>query len=359
MIEIEHVAKKFGDKEVLRDVNAVIRDGEIFAIIGPSGSGKSTLLRIINLLDRPSGGRVLLDGEDIHAERNQALSYRRKMAMVFQKPAAFNENVYENIAIGLRMRHLPEPAIRQKIEEALEVIGLTGYEKRRAKTLSGGEMQRVALARAIVTEPAVLLMDEPTANLDPVSTAAIEDLVLQINRKFGQTVVISTHDMLQGQRLAHRIGVMMDGVFSQIGTPREVFAMPKNKHVARFIGIENIISGTIVRTSEGVADIAANGATIHAVTPLPVGTRVCACVKPEDITVHLIDGTQISARNVLDGTIKAEKAFGPLDHLTVDCGIPMSVLITWKSSEELGIEKGARIRISFKASAVHVMEDTD
>lgn len=360
MIEIEHVAKSFGEKVVLRDVNAAVQDGEVFAIIGPSGSGKSTLLRMINLLETPDGGRIVVDGTDIHAERRRTLEIRRMMAMVFQKPAAFNESVYENIAIGLRMRRLPEREIRQKVVDALEVIGLSGYEERRAKTLSGGEMQRVALARALVTDPTVLLMDEPTANLDPVATAAIEDLVLRINREFGQTVVVSTHDMLQGQRLAHRIGVLMDGVFSQVGTPREVFALPKNRHVARFVGIENIISGRIVGTSEGVAGIETDfGATISAVTPLPPGRRVSACIKPEEITLHLADAPLTSARNLLEGTVARMTAFGPLMRLSVDCGILFSVLITWKSAEEMGIVEGTRVRISFKASAVHVVEDVE
>ncbi|MDK2973645.1 MAG: tungstate transport system ATP-binding protein [Methanofollis sp.] len=359
MIEIEHVSKNFGKKIVLKDVNATVRAGEIFAIIGPSGSGKSTLLRMINLLETPDGGHITLDGTDIRAGPGLTLDIRRKMAMVFQKPAAFDENVYDNIAIGLRMRHVPETEIKKKISDVLEVIGLSGYEKQRAKTLSGGEMQRVALARAMATDPAVLLMDEPTANLDPVATGAIEELVLRINREFGQTVVISTHDMLQGQRLAHRIGVLMNGIFSQVGTPREVFALPKNKDVARFVGIENIFSGRIARISGGVAEIESDGTVINAVTPLPAGTSVCACIKPEDITLHLVDGSQTSARNVLDGRVARMTAFGSVTRLVVECGIPFSVLITWKSAEEMGIAEGKPVKISFKASAVHVVEDTE
>ncbi|QSZ67676.1 ABC transporter ATP-binding protein [Methanofollis aquaemaris] len=359
MIELRHIAKSFDGTTVLRDVNAVIRDGEIFAVIGPSGSGKSTLLRMINLLDSPTNGRILLDGTDIHGEHSQPLEVRRRMAMVFQRPAVFNMSVYENIAYGLRLRHLPEEEIREKVGWALEVIGLSGYGTRQARTLSGGEMQRVALARALVTAPAVLLMDEPTANLDPVSTAVIEELVVRINREQGQTVVISTHDMHQGQRLAHRIGVLMDGVFSQVGTPREVFATPKNKHVARFVGIENVLSGEIIATSEGVVTIdTGGGVRVQAVAPLQVGARVCACIKPEDITLYLVDGSQVSARNVLNGMVMEMKAYGPLNHLTIDCGIPLTALITWKSAEDLNIRVGTKVRLSFKASAVHVVEDS-
>jgi tungstate transport system ATP-binding protein len=245
MITIENVYKNFGLKEVLKGVNAVVKDGEIFTIIGPSGQGKSTLLRIINLLDTPTSGRILLDGDDIHAEKNRTMEFRRRMGMVFQKPAVFNTTVYENIASGLRYRGVDRTIIHDRIEEALEVIGLPGYENRNAKTLSGGEMQRVALARSMVTEPDLLLLDEPTANLDPLATEKIEELILHYNREYGTTVILSTHDMLQGQRLADRIAVMMHGVFAQKGSSHEIFTLPKNKEVARFIGIENVLEGTV------------------------------------------------------------------------------------------------------------------
>ncbi|MDD5420461.1 MAG: phosphate ABC transporter ATP-binding protein, partial [Methanomicrobiaceae archaeon] len=221
MLEIQNVTKQFGETPVLRGVSASIAKGEIFAVIGPSGVGKSTLLRLINLLDTPTGGRILLDGVDIHADRRRTLEFRRRMGMVFQKPAAFNATVYENIALGLRFRGESGRRVREKVAEGLDLVGLTGYEQRKARTLSGGEMQRVSLARVMVTDPEILLLDEPTANLDPVSAEVIEDLVLRINREYKTTVVMSTHDRFQGQRLARRIGVMMDGDFVQIGTPRE------------------------------------------------------------------------------------------------------------------------------------------
>jgi len=357
MLEIQNVTKQFGETPVLRGVSASIAKGEIFAVIGPSGVGKSTLLRLINLLDTPTGGRILLDGVDIHADRRRTLEFRRRMGMVFQKPAAFNATVYENIALGLRFRGESGRRVREKVADGLDLVGLTGYEQRKARTLSGGEMQRVSLARVMVTDPEILLLDEPTANLDPVSAEVIEDLVLRINREYKTTVVMSTHDRFQGQRLARRIGVMMDGDFVQIGTPREIFTAPNDRKVARFVGIENIVEGVVASAEHGLAVIDAGGVQVQAVTQLPVGTRVCLCLRPEDIGVSCTPAHAASVRNVLPGRVAASVPMGPLNRLVLDCGIRLTSLITWKAAEELGIGEGSEICASFKATAVHVVPD--
>lgn len=359
MIELVHITKNFGEKKVIRDISATIGKGEIFTIIGPSGQGKSTLLRLINLLDTPSSGQVLFEGNDIHADRHNSLAIRRRMGMVFQKPAVFNTSVYDNIASGLRFRGVDNRTIDEKIEESLEVIDLPGFAKRRAKTLSGGEMQRVALARAMVTEPDILLLDEPTANLDPIATEKIEDLIFHYNEKYGTTVLMATHDMLQGQRLADRIAVMMHGTFYQVGTPRQIFTEPDNKEVARFIGIDNIFEGTIVENEDGVVIIDTGTVHVHAMSDLPVGMHVCGCIRPEDITIHLSHAKRISALNIFEGTIVRMLSLGPLSRVIVDCGIELVVVVTWKSAEELGLAVGDSIRLSFKASAIHAMADSD
>ncbi len=354
MLEIRDITKWFDDTPVLNGVSAEVQQGEIFAIIGPSGAGKSTLLRIINLLEGETQGSVLLDGVDIKSGKTHMI--RRRMGMVFQKPAAFNTTVYENVALGLRFRGFPESTIKKKVADGLTLVGLAGFEERRAKTLSGGEMQRVALARVMVTDPDLLLLDEPTANLDPVSVERIEDLIIRINREYSTTIIMSTHDMFQGQRLAHRIGVMMNGRFAQVGTTREIFITPFDRNVARFIGIENIIDGNILSADGGIALIDAGGIVIEAVTPNPAGTPVSLCIRPQDIAVSCSTEHAGSVRNVLSGHVVAVSPLGPLNRLTLDCGIRMSALITWKATEELGLEEGSPISASFKASAVHVVE---
>jgi tungstate transport system ATP-binding protein len=356
MIKIRDVYKQFGEKEVLKGVSAHIERGEVFNIIGPSGQGKSTLLRLINLLDKPTSGSILFEGVDIFRSPDQQ-AIRRKMAMVFQKPVVFNTTVYENIAYGLHFRRADHANIHDQVVHALEVIDMVGFEDRKAKTLSGGEMQRVALARAMVTGPELLLLDEPTANLDPLATQKIEDLVKHYNRESHTTVIMSTHDMQQGQRLASRIAVMMEGKFAQIGTPRDVFSSPSDRDVANFVGIQNIMTGMIVENMEGVATVAVESITIEAVTPLPVGAPVWVSILPEDITLLLSHGKRSSARNVFSGRIVRFAPRGPLLNVTVDCGIEISATVTWKSSEEMGLKTGDEVRLSFKASAVHVMAD--
>lgn len=354
MIEITDLFKRFGENEVLRGVNLTVRDGEIFAVIGPSGSGKSTLLRIVNLLETPTSGRVLIDGTDIHAADRQ-LSIRRRMGMVFQKPVVFSTTVYENVAVGLRIRSRNETAIRHRVEEALELIGLADREEQNARTLSGGEMQRVAVARALVTDPVLLLMDEPTANLDPIATETIEDLIRRINRDYGTTLIITTHDLLQGQRLAHRMGVMIDGAFAQIGTPREIFSEPKTRSVARFVGMENILEGRIAAGDRGIATVDVGGTPVTAATLLPAGDEVCLCIRPEDITLYAAGSDAGSARNVYTGTVTSIRSLGPFSQIGIDCGFTVAALVTWKAVEDLSLSTGGEVQIAFKASAVHVV----
>jgi tungstate transport system ATP-binding protein len=357
MIEIAGISKRFEAKEVLRNVDATVHDGEIFAIIGPSGSGKSTLLRIINLLEQPTGGRVLFNGTDIHAAADRSFGLRRSMGMVFQKPVAFSASVFENVAAGLRIRGAGEAAIRERVEEALEVIGLADRAEQGARTLSGGEMQRVAIARVLVTDPALLLMDEPTANLDPLSTETVEALIRTINREYGTTLLIATHDLLQGQRLADRMGVMIDGTFAQVGTPDEIFSEPRTRGVARFVGMGNIIPGRISAYDHGLATVEAGGRQVLAPMPLPVGESVHLCVRPEDVTLYSPGHGVGSARNIFEGTVQAIRALGPFRHIELDCGFPITALATWKAVDELGIFVGSDMQVAFKASAVHVVQD--
>ena len=173
MIRITALTRLAGQQKILDDINLEIRRGEIFTLIGPSGSGKTTLLRLIDLLDRPTSGKIFFDGQDTAGREKERLSIRRRMGMVFQKPAVLNVTVAENVAFGLKFRGANPAEIPQRVKSALELVGLLGFERRRAVTLSGGEMQRVAIARAMVTNPEVLLLDEPTANLDPNSRTSV------------------------------------------------------------------------------------------------------------------------------------------------------------------------------------------
>lgn len=216
-IEVKGLFKSYGRAEILRDIDMTVEHGEVLALIGPTGSGKTTLLRLIDLLEEPTNGEVILDGMRVTGiPEKERLKIRRRMAMVFQKPVMFRENVLENVSYGLKIRG--ERKIDERVREAILAVGLEGYESRDANTLSGGEMQRIALARALVLKPALLLLDEPTANLDPKTANSIDSLI----SRFEGTVVMATHNMLQARRLADRIAVLVEGRLISIGRPEEV-----------------------------------------------------------------------------------------------------------------------------------------
>jgi len=249
-IETRGIRQRRDGGDILKNINLRVERGEVFALIGPTGAGKTTLLRLIDLIDTPTEGRIFFDGVDVTASERVRLEARRRMAFVLQKPVVFNMSVYENIAHGLRWRGAGRRQVHERVEGILETVGMSEYRKRNARTLSGGEVQRVAIARAIATEPELLLLDEPTANLDPVSASKIEELIADIIKRDSITVIMATHDMVQGERLADRISVMMNGEIVQTGDPRSIFNTPHNRAVAELVGMENILDGTVV-TNDG------------------------------------------------------------------------------------------------------------
>ena len=191
--------------------------------------------------------------------------------MVFQRPVAFRMSVSENVAYGLALRRVPRSERRTRVAEALELVGLGGFGDRRASTLSGGELQRVSIARCLVTDPEVLFLDEPTANLDPLSTSVIENVVAGLRKDRGITVVMATHNLEQGQRLCDRLAVMAGGRLVQIGTPLDLFYRPMSIDVAQFVGAENLVEGVVERMDRGVAFVRVAGdATLAVAVHAPV-----------------------------------------------------------------------------------------
>lgn len=354
LIELRDIGQIREGREILKGVNLRIDRGEVFAMIGPTGAGKTTLLRIIDLLDKSGKGVLLYDGTDVTSSDKFRLESRRRAAFVLQKPVVFNTSVYDNIAYGLKWRSIDKHQARNKINEMLDITGLTEYKKRNARTLSGGEMQRVAIARAVATDPELLLLDEPTANLDPVSAVKIEDILAEIIRKKAITVIMATHDMAQGQKLADRIGVLVNGEIVQIGRSNDIFFNPTNREVAEFVGMENIIDG-VVKSNEGeMTTIDVNGTVIEAVTDYSPDEEVSVCIRPEDVTVALARLSS-SARNSLAGKITWRVLSGPLCRVEIDCGFPLVALVTKRSAEEMGLVKGTQVYATFKAVSIHVI----
>jgi tungstate transport system ATP-binding protein len=235
LIRIENLQKVFGEKEVLRNIDLGIFQGEIFAFIGPSGAGKTTLLRILNFLEIPEKGEITFKGMN-----PEIINIRRRMSLLFQTPAIFNNSVFENVSYGLKVRGIDKKIIEKKVSDALNIVGLPGMEKQSARTLSGGEAQRMAFARAIVYDPQVLLLDEPTANLDPANVMKIEEIIKRIRNERATTIVLATHNIPQVRRIADRVGILLNGELIEVNSKERIFSNPKDARSEAFIKGEMI-----------------------------------------------------------------------------------------------------------------------
>lgn len=219
---------------MLRIEELDIYAGEVLALVGPSGAGKSTLLRLLNFLEPPSSG--LLTFEQYPSNGTiPPLDVRRTVTTVFQSPVLLNRSVEANVAYGLKIRGQHKQEITQAVAQSLERVGLSKLAHQSARSLSGGEAQRVALARALVIQPRVLLLDEPTANLDPYNVKLIEEIVAEVNSTWGTTVVLVTHNIFQAKRLAHRVGLLLDGHLIEIAATPTFFNAPSDSRTAAFV----------------------------------------------------------------------------------------------------------------------------
>ena len=355
MIRCEHIGWDAGEKTVLDGITLEIGRGEAFGLIGPSGGGKSSLIRILDLLVSPTRGRLWIDGEEVARGASDLVALRRRMAMVFQRPVAFRMSVFDNVAYGLALRGVPHGARRTRIADALEMVGLGGFEERRASTLSGGELQRVSIARCLVTDPEVLFLDEPTANLDPLSTNVIEGVVADLRKDRGTTVVMATHNLEQGQRLCDRLAVISGGRLIQIGTPLELFYRPTSIDVAQFVGAENLVEGIVERMDRGVAFVKVGDATLAAAVHVPIAGPVTVAIRPEEIVIAKGDACRPGTANHLHGRVTSIASDGPLVRVTIDCGFPLVALIRRLRYIELGLEPGTAVCAEFDPNGAHLI----
>ena len=296
LIELVNLTREFDDGlRAVDNVNLYVRRGEFVTFLGPSGCGKTTTLRMIAGFDKPTSGKILLNGEDI----SLLPPNKRPINTVFQRYALFpHYNVYDNVAFGLKLKKvkvtykgkdgkevvkvekLSKAVISEKVEKALKMVDLEGFEKRSISTLSGGQQQRVAIARALVNEPEILLLDEPLGALDLKMRKDMQLELKEMHRKLGITFIYVTHDQEEALTMSDTIVVMKDGVIQQIGTPTDIYNEPKNSFVADFIGESNIFSGT---TFDCVDDFAKN-------------EKVDVVVRPEDIFLMDEDKGQVKGK---------------------------------------------------------------
>jgi len=248
-IVLEEVTKIFGEATAVDGVSLSVAEGEFLAILGPSGCGKTTSLRMIAGFERPTIGRVFIHGRDV----TNVPAHRRNIGMVFQNYALFPHlNVFENIAFGLRERSVPNQEISERVEHALDLVRLPGFEQRRPSQLSGGEQQRIALARALIVEPTVMLMDEPLGALDRKLRQEMQLELKELVRRLNLTSIFVTHDQDEALAMADRVAVMSQGRLEQVDTPKAIYETPHTKFCASFLGLSNIFEGSLAEDAPGL-----------------------------------------------------------------------------------------------------------
>ena len=284
-IRLVDLEKRFRDVVAVDRVSLRIESGEFFSLLGPSGCGKTTTLRMIGGFEPPTSGRIELRGRDITRDPPD----KRPVNMVFQHYALFPHlDVGDNVAFGLRRKGVPKTETRQRVGEALELVKLNGYERRRPNQLSGGQQQRVALARALVNEPNVLLLDEPLGALDLKLRRQLQVELKRIQVEVGITFVYVTHDQEEALTMSDRIAVMHGGRVEQLGTPEELYDRPATRFVAGFIGTTNLLTGTVLGREQGVTTVRLAHGELTATTMngLAAGQPVELCVRPEAIAIR-------------------------------------------------------------------------
>ena len=356
IIDLINVDKSYGDLRALKGVSAQIMEGEFFALLGPSGCGKTTLLRTIAGFEDLTDGVVLIDGKDMDGvPPNQ-----RPANMVFQSYAIFPHlNVGENVAFGLRRKKMSILEKKEKVKEALKMVGLVGYENRSSHTLSGGQRQRVALARALILRPRVLLLDEPLSALDKKLREQMQTELRRLQRQVGITFILVTHDQEEALIMSDRIAVMFDGEIAQLDSPQELYSRPKTKEVANFIGIMNFLPAIASDAKDGLikVKIPGLGDALIGEDQAPsgsIGTQIG--IRPEMLTILLSDDQK--AEKEVVGTVVEVNYYGDMSYYSIALdGVtePLSVSMRNTAGRKV-LEPNDKTRVGWGAESLILLD---
>ena len=341
IIELSHISRSFGDKQVLDDVSLFVKKGEFVTILGPSGCGKTTLLRILAGFGVADQGEIKIAGEDI----TKVPPHLRPVNTVFQRYALFPHlNVYDNIAFGLKLKKVKDDEIEARVTKALKMVGMTDYEWRDVNSLSGGQQQRVAIARAIINRPQVLLLDEPLAALDLKMRQDMQMELKDMHKTLGITFVYVTHDQEEALTLSDTIVVMNEGRVQQIGTPTDIYNEPANSFVADFIGESNILNGTMVQDRL----VRFMGRDFECVDAgFGENASVDVVIRPEDIYIMAKSGS-----GMFDGVVQSCIFKGVHYEMTVLTSDGYEIMIQDYNAFDVGQE----VSLIVKPSDIHVMK---
>jgi putative spermidine/putrescine transport system ATP-binding protein len=330
MIVFNGVSKSYGSSVALHSTDFTVRKGEFLSLLGPSGSGKSTILNIIAGAVAPTDGTITLDGKDVSSVPPR----ERGLGMVFQNYALLPHlNVFDNVAFPLRIRGVAKSEIAQRVRNALERVGLTGYEARKPREMSGGQQQRVGIARCIVYSPSVILMDEPLGALDKKLRDQLQSEIKRLHRDLGTTLVYVTHDQEEALNLSDRVCLMNGGRIAQLGTPDELYFEPVSEFVADFVGESNLIEG-VVQSGDTVKVAGSWTLKVRSTEGHALGSTVKVLVRPEKIRV-VEDATDQSLRadeNECSGTIGQISFVGGMTRFDLKLADGRNVLVKAISS---------------------------
>jgi ABC-type Fe3+/spermidine/putrescine transport system ATPase subunit len=306
LLEVRNIAKRFGPREVLRNISLQVAPGEFLTLLGESGSGKTTLLRLIAGFEQPSSGEIWMSA----ARLDSLPPYKRRVNTVFQHYALFPHlSVADNVAYGLRVTGAPAPEIPERVDAALRMVKMQEYASARPARLSGGQQQRVALARALVNRPQLLLLDEPLSALDANLRKQMQGELKSLQRELGIAFLFVTHDQEEAMALSDRIALLKDGALVQVASPREIYAHPATSYVAQFIGQTNLLRASIL---EGVASFG----DLCWPVDLPDGVALFS-LRPE--AIHLASESSPSTAGRFRARIQQQVFAGSTEHLEVDC----------------------------------------
>lgn len=355
------VAKTFpGRAPITASLTVALGPSTVLIMFGPSGSGKTTILRCLAGLERPERGLIrfvsqtwLDTGADICLPPQA-----RCIGYLPQEYALFpTYSVAGNIGYGLS--DLPPDARRRRIAEVIELCQLNGLEQAKPGQLSGGQQQRVALARAVARRPQLLLLDEPLSALDIPTRLALRAELRTMLRHLAIPAIVVTHDWEEALTLGDQMAVVHDGRVLQVGTPQDVFSRPKNAEVAKVVGVETVVRGRIVEWTNGLATVEVEGAKLAALAGEETGPEVFVCIRAEDVTLDKGGLGVTSARNRLTGRIRDVTPLGAVVRVGIECGFPLSAIVTRSALEELHLAPGTPVVAAIKAGAVHVIPRRD
>ena len=345
-LEIVNLTKRFGASTAVDDLSLRVERGQLVALLGPSGCGKTTTLRMIAGLVEPTSGHIVLDGRPV----DRVPIHRRNIGMVFQQYALFPFlSVFENVAYGLRERHVGARELAERVVNMLSLVGLSGLERRRTRELSGGQQQRVALARALVINPALLLLDEPLSNLDTKLRERVRAEIRELQRRLDITTVLVTHDQDEALSIAHIVVVMRRGCIEQTGTPLEIYRRPANAFVADFIGACNLVRAEVAASHSGVATcrLALSATVVVDDTTLRAGNAITLGIRPERL--KLVPPGTAAGDSSMAGIVRLVTYLGSRTSYEVDAGgVPLRCDVL---GEPLPYARGDAVGLEWEAGA--------